>query len=281
MRASLIAAFYKDIVALDLIIEALKRQDYDNFELIVAEDNCDPAIAAHLNSITGIDIIHTTQEDIGIRKARSINNAILKSTGDYLIFIDADCIPYHSFVSSHVRLAERNHVLSGRRVNLGPRISTMLRNNQLSAATLERFFLPMMPLLMLDGASHIDQGIDLDPDGFLYRKIISKRKKTNVSLLGCNFSCFKEDMLAINGFDEYYLGESCLADDTDLNWRFASYGLKLKSCKMAANVFHLYHGARPHRPIDSAAELAKMHARMEKNDYVAEVGLNSHSTDTK
>lgn len=281
MRASLIAAFYKDIVALDLIIEALKRQDYDNFELIVAEDNCDPAIATHLNSITGIDIIHTTQEDIGIRKARSINNAILKSTGDYLIFIDADCIPYHSFVSSHVKLAEKNHVLSGRRVNLGPKVSALLRNKKLSAATLERFFLPMMPLLMLDGATHLDQGIALDPDGFLYRRIIANRKKSNVSLLGCNFSCFKEDMLAINGFDEYYLGESCLADDTDLNWRFASYGLKLKSCKMAANVFHLHHGIRARQSIDSDAEMSKMLARKEKHEFTAETGLDTHGTDQK
>lgn len=281
MRISLITAFYKDIVALKFIIESLKLQDYDDFELIVAEDNCDPEIEKYLSTITEINIVHTKQEDIGIRKARSINNAILKSTGNYLIFIDADCIPYHTFVSSHVKLAERNHVLSGRRVNLGPRVSTMLRNNQLSAATLEKFYLPIMPLLIFDGTTHLDQGIALDPDGFLYRRIISKRKKTNVSLLGCNFSCFKEDMLAINGFDEYYLGESCLADDTDLNWRFATYGLKFKSCKMASNLFHLYHGARPHRPIDSAAELSKMYARIEKNDYVAEIGLNSHSTDTK
>lgn len=281
MRVSLIAAFYKDIVALDLIIKALKRQDYDNFELIVAEDNCDPGIENHLRTISGIDIIHTAQEDIGIRKARSINNAILKSTGDYLIFIDADCIPYHTFVSSHVKLAENKHVLSGRRVNLGPKVSSMLRKNQLSAATLETLYLPVMPFLMFDGATHLDQGISLDPDGFIRRKLISRRKNSNVSLLGCNFSCFKEDMLTINGFDELYLGESCLADDTDLNWRFASYGLKMKSCKMAANVFHLYHGARPHRPIDSANELSKMHERIKKNNYQAEIGISSHGASSK
>jgi len=206
MRVSLIAAFYKDIVALKLIIEALKRQDYDNFELIVAEDNCAPEIADYLNSVTEIDIIHTSQEDIGIRKARSVNNAIIKSTGDYLIFIDADCIPYKTFISSHVKLAEKGCVLSGRRVNLGPRISSAIRNNRLDTSTLERFYILFMPLLMLEGATHLGQGLNFNTDGLIYRNIISKRKKTNVSLLGCNFSCFKDDMLAINGFDEFYLG---------------------------------------------------------------------------
>lgn len=280
MRISLIAAFYKDIEALQLIIEALRAQDYENFEFIVAEDNNDPAIGAFLDSITDIDILHTSQKDDGIRKAQSVNNAIIKSTGDYLIFIDADCIPYHSFISSHAKLAEKQCALSGRRVNLGPRFSTLLRKNKLKSETLEKYFLLFTPLLMADGASHLTQGLSFNANGFIYRNFIAQRKKSNVSLLGCNFSCFKSDMLAIDGFDEFYLGESCLADDTDLNWRFAAYGLKLKSCKMAANVFHLYHGNRPHRPIDSMAELSKMEQRKKAGNYAAEIGISAHDTRT-
>ncbi len=278
MRISLIAAFYKDIEALQLIIEALRTQDYNNFEFIVAEDNNDPAISDYLDSVTDIDVIHTSQKDDGIQKARSINNAIIKSTGEYLIFIDADCVPYHSFISSHAKLAVKQHALSGRRVNLGPRLSTLLRKNKLKARTLEKYFFLFSPFLIADGASHLTQGISLDATGFIYRNFIARRKKSNVSLLGCNFSCFKSDMLAIDGFDEFYLGESCLADDTDLNWRFAAYGLRLKSCKMAANVFHLHHGDRPHRPIDSMAELSKMKHREKIKDYVAEIGISSHDT---
>ena len=276
MRVSVIAAFYKDIVALKLIIDALKRQDHDDFELVVAEDNCDPAIKRYLDSITDTDILHTSQEDIGIRKAQSVNNAIIQSTGDYLIFIDADCIPYKTFISSHAKLAEKGYALSGRRVNLGPKVSALIRRDKLKASRLEGFYLLSLPALMLDHATHLGQGFSFNPDGFIYRNIISKRKSSNVSLLGCNFSCFKEDMLAIDGFDEIYLGESCLSDDTDLNWRFASYGLKMKSCKMAANVFHLHHGARPHRPIDGAVEMSKMQSRMEANDYRAGTGISSH-----
>ena len=39
MRVSIIIAIYKDLEALQLIIDSLKRQSYTNFEVIVAEDN--------------------------------------------------------------------------------------------------------------------------------------------------------------------------------------------------------------------------------------------------
>ncbi|MDH5612955.1 MAG: glycosyltransferase [Gammaproteobacteria bacterium] len=278
MRISLIVAIYKDLEALKLIIDSLRQQDYSNFELVVAEDNNDPSISNYLKTVTDIDILHTTQDDIGIRKARSINNAIIKSTGDYLIFIDGDCIPYRSFISSHAKLAEKGYVLSGRRVNLGPRISSLIRHGHLKASTIEKFFLLSTTILMLDGATHLGQGLYFNPDNLAHRKIISKRKNSNVSLLGCNFSCFKKDMLAIDGFDESYMGESCLADDTDLQWRFEAYGAKSKSCKMAANIFHLHHGARPHQPIDGKAEMLKMLSRKANQEYRSKTGISSHQS---
>jgi len=279
MRISLITAFYKDIEALQLIISSLRTQDYRDFELIVAEDNDDPAIASYLASVKDIDIIHTSQKDDGLRKARSINNAIIKSTGDYLVFIDADCVIYSTFLSSHAKLAEKKHVLSGRRVNLGPRVSKLLRNNRLTAATLEKYYLFFLPMLLADGATHIDQGFHFKPDGFIYQRIFQRRKKSNLKLLGCNFSCFKSDMLTLDGFDELYPGESCLADDTDLNWRFAAAGVRFKSCKMAANQFHLYHGVRQRKKIDGDAAINTMLQRKSEKKFRAGRGISSHDDD--
>lgn len=274
MRISIITAIYKDIEALRIIVDALKQQDYSNFELIVAEDNNDPAIADYLDSVSGLTILHTTQEDIGIRKARSQNNAILKSTGDYLIFIDGDCIPYPGFISSHVALSRKGHVLSGRRVNLGKRISQLIRNKSLKPSSLANHYLLFTPLLWADHATHIAQGIALSPGGWLYNNVVSKRKKSNLNLLGCNFSCFKRDIVAIDGFDESY-GETALPDDTDLQWRLVASGLKLKSCKMVANTFHLHHD-RSHRNIDHTNELDRMLKKQANGEYRATLGLSSH-----
>ena len=43
MRVSVIVSVYKDVEALALIIEALKKQTYTNFEFVVVEDgDCVP-----------------------------------------------------------------------------------------------------------------------------------------------------------------------------------------------------------------------------------------------
>ena len=276
MRVSLITAFYKDLEALNLIVKSLKQQDYEDFELVVAEDNNAAETAEYISSISGIDIKHTTQEDLGIRKARSVNNGILAATGEYLIFIDGDCIPYHDFISSHVKLSEHGKVLSGRRVNLGPEMSTKLRSGSIRSIDLEKNFLIYAPRLFADNATHVGQGLNFSADGFIYKHILKKRKRSNVSLLGCNYSCFKDDMFNIDGYDEAY-GDTAVADDTDLEWRFRGYGLEMKSCKQVANVFHLYHEAR-YCGRDTTPEFNKMLQRKARGDYRAETGLTTHET---
>ena len=278
MRVSIIIAIYKDIEALQLIIDSLKRQSYTNFEVIVAEDNNSKEVSDYIKSISGIDVLHTTQEDIAIRKSRSQNNAILKSTGEYLIFIDGDCVLYKDFISSHVFLSGKSTVLAGRRVNLGPIISRLIRKRRFKATLLEKLYLILLPLLLIDRASHATQGIYIRPSGWLYKKFILNRKKIRTNILGCNFSCFRDDFIRINGFDESY-GESSVPDDTDIQWRFKAMGLRIKSCKLAANEFHLYHVQRPHASNLKSMQ-AKMQRRKDKGDFIAEVGLSSHTNNS-
>lgn len=275
MRVSVIIAVYKDVEALSLIIEALKQQTYKNFEVVVVEDGEDKQMAEYIDSIEGLDVKHTTQEDKGIRKTRSLNNGIIKSNGEYLIFIDGDCIPYSTFVSAHVRLAEKNCVLSGRRVNLGPRFSKLLREKKMSSLKLEKTFVLRYPLIAYDCLEgHSEDGFYFDPNGWLYKKFIEKRKASK-SLLGCNYSCFKKDMLGINGYDESY-GETSVGDDTDLEWRFQLYGCKIKSVKNAANMFHLYHSRGFREKIDSEWAYNLMNKNKENNLYQCQLGIQQH-----
>ena len=272
MRVSIIIAIYKDIEALQLIIDSLKCQSYTNFEVIVAEDNNSKEVSDYIQSISDVDIMHTAQEDIAIRKSRSQNNAILKSTGEYLVFIDGDCVLYKDFISSHVLLSDKRTVLAGRRVNLGPVISRLIRKRLLKTSLLEKLYLILLPLLWIDKASHTTQGIYINPSSWL------NRKKTRTNILGCNFSCFKDDFIKINGFDESY-GESSVPDDTDIQWRFEAMGLRIKSCKLAANEFHLYHLQRPHASNLKSMQ-AKMQRRKDKGNFIAEIGLSSHTSNS-
>jgi len=277
MKVSIIVAVYKDIEALSLIVKALEKQTYKNFELVVAEDNDSKEMREYVKSIKSIDVQHTYQEDKGVRKSRSVNNAILKASGEYLIFIDGDCVPYTTFVESHVTLSETNTVLSGRRFNLGPKFSKLLRAGDLDSFVLEKRILGRSTwALMRDiKEGHFESGIYLNPKGFLFQKFVAS--KQNTALLGCNYSCFKSDMLKINGLDESY-GASPVADDTDIEWRFRKAGLKLKSCKFAANIFHLYHkrNNKTSGVFEIGTELEIMHQRKKKENFRALVGLTEH-----
>ena len=275
MKVSVIIAVYKDVEALELIIESLKNQTYKNFEVIIAEDGQDEKMQAFIESIKDLDIKHTTQEDIGIRKTKSLNNGIIASEGEFLIFIDGDCIPYSTFIESYVKISQDGFIISGRRVNLGPKYSKKLRNKIISPLELEKTFLLRYIFISQDcKEGHSEDGFYFSPDGWIYNKFI-KNRKASTSILGCNYACFKKDIIAINGYDEGY-GETAIGDDTDLEWRFKALGCKIKSAKNVANVFHLYHSRSFRNRIDTNKYLEIFKENKLNNKFICTFGLSSH-----
>ena len=108
MKISVIVATYNWPSALRLSLQSLMRQTAHNFEIVVADDgsrNETRELIERLTKSSPVPIIHSWQEDIGFSLARSRNQAVLKSHGDYLIFVDGDCIVPKDFVASHLKLA--------------------------------------------------------------------------------------------------------------------------------------------------------------------------------
>ncbi|MFA7091074.1 MAG: glycosyltransferase [Arcobacteraceae bacterium] len=240
MKVSVIIAVYKDVQALELIIESLKQQTYKNFEVIIAEDGQDEHMKAFVNSITSLEVKHTTQEDLGVRKSHSQNQGIKASSGEYLIFIDGDCILYSDFIEKHLSVAAPLNIVSGRRVNLGPKYSSMLREKIITSNWLEKNFVRKYFDIANDAKEekHTEEGLKIKPFGWIHQLLLLRKKE--LPLLGCNFSCYKKAMYHINGFDES-LGNSAYASDSDLEWRFKGLGYKIVSAKYIANQFHLFH----------------------------------------
>ncbi len=271
MKVSVIVAVYKDVDSLNLIIKALQNQTYKDFEVIVAEDGNSNEMKEYIKTIKNLELKHTTQEDLGVRKARSQNNAVLSSSGEYLIFIDGDCIPYTTFIEGHVSLSNKQSILSGRRMNIPINLVQTIKNNKLSLFDIEKNIWRYSSFIF-DKQVRFRQGISINPKGWIY-KLISKRE-ISASILGCNFSCFRQDMIDINGFDESY-GETAIPDDMDLEWRFQAHGLKLKSCKNIANMFHLDH--KIHDRGDATPYLKVMYEKKDKKQFICEQGLNTHN----
>ena len=271
MLASLIIPTYKDVEALELILDALAHQTCKNFEVVVAEDDNSDELAEFLASYNAPYVIkHHTQDDKGWRKAKALNAAVLLSEGEYLIFFDGDCLPYSTFVEGHIELAEDKKVLCGRRVNTGDEMTKALRDKSLSVTQIETNFFSFWSRFKKDSARHIEQGIYLSPKSFFYKPLITilDKKKT---LVGCNFSLFKEDLLKINGFNESYPSGD-VADDVDVEWRLNAVGVKNKSCRYAANLIHLNH-ARADRREAHRKNYELMLEKKMKNEFYCKEGI--------
>ena len=90
MKLTLIITTYNWPESLLLVIESIKRQTILPDEIIIADDGSTKETKDLINNFkkdTDLNIVHSWQEDKGFRAARSRNNAIFKSSGDYIILI--------------------------------------------------------------------------------------------------------------------------------------------------------------------------------------------------
>ena len=236
MRVSVIVAIYKDIQALDLILNSLANQTYqDEFEIIIAEDGEDIEVKKFIDSLPYNNLIHTTQKDLGWQKNKSLNNAIRESSGSLLIFLDGDCIPYSNLVENYILNSSNKTVLCGRRVELGEEYSKNLREKKITIAEIENSYLKHYFKMRKDKTRHYEEGIKLN--SFFYR--VKYNKKTS-HILGCNFAVNRQDIIDINGFNEKYSTPS-VGEDTDIEYRLGLNGSIMRPTRNLTNALHLYH----------------------------------------
>ena len=234
-KASIIIAVYKDTQALYNILYALEQQTENNFEIIITEDGESDEMNRFLAPYkTQENFYHLTQPDDGWRKPLAVNRAIDFAHTDYLMFLDGDCIPDTHFVALHLAQAEQGKFLTGRRVYLGPVTSRLLRKTPALFRIIQNRLLFLLLLIPL----HLDKVRSYEV-GLSSRFMQWLRGKKPVGIIGCNFSCYKKDLLAINGYNEDLKGVG--GEDSDLQWRFEGLGMATKSVKFLIPVYHLYH----------------------------------------
>lgn len=242
MKASVIISFYQKIEYLKLVLAGFERQTEKDFEIIIADDGSDENVVKQIEELSkdiSYRLTHVWQEDKGFRKNKILNQAIVSSNSDYLIFVDGDCVPHSKFVEEHLSAKNNNTCLTGRRVNLSQKFTGKLNTQNIKKGYLEKSF----ALMIFDGlfgkSNYVEKGF-YTKNNFL-RKIFNKKQR---GLLGCNFSLFKEDLLSINGFDERYEAPS-IGEDSDVQFRLELNGIKIKSLNNIAVQYHLFHNLQP------------------------------------
>lgn len=230
MDLTVIISYYKAIDNLRLILKALDRQTFNNFEVIVSEDDNNKDTIDYIlknKDLFNFPITHLYQKkDNGFRKNKMLNRSIIESKTEKLIFIDGDCIPHRHFVKEYAKNIKENenYYYSGRAVFLNKNLSEKISTTQ-SLEMINQF------LFLLTNSKKIKDG--------LYFPAFSLSHKAR-AIVGRNWGICKKLLLDINGFDEDYVF-AAVGEDNDVEWRLAANGNKIKSMKNKAIVYHLYH----------------------------------------
>ena len=210
LAVSVIVSTYNRPDALDLALSALGEQDYPTFEVIIADDGSNEATASLIREhLLGRHRLlrHVWQSDDGFRKAEIHNQAILKATGEYVVFLDGDCIPRVNWLSHHVNLAQKHRFVTGSKIKLSHDFTkeVLAKRLPLHTSTLKDW-------VWMRGSkrtNHLLYFFPL-PDG-PWRHL---RRRYYRRLFGCNMAVWRKDLYTVGGFDERYRGWG--SEDCDL-----------------------------------------------------------------
>jgi glycosyltransferase involved in cell wall biosynthesis len=236
---SVVISFYNKIDNLRLVLAAFERQSFKDFEVIIADDGSGTAVVDEVGRMVNsspLSFQHIWHEDLGFRKTKILNEAIRKSRSEYLVFIDGDCIPHSRFVEEHYRNREPHVLLAGRRAYLSEKLSRSLTAEKIQNGYLEKRF---MFDLIADGifgkSRQVFKGMYIR-NGLL-RKFLNRSMK---GVLGSNFSVYKQDLQAVNGFDERYAAPA-VGEDSDIEMRLAWNRVQFRMVKNMAVQYHIFH----------------------------------------
>ncbi|WP_334189835.1 glycosyltransferase family 2 protein [Noviherbaspirillum sp.] len=273
MLISVIVTTYNRPDALAAVLRGLLAQTDPDFEVIIADDGSTDATRAMIDGFRPLPaggpkrLVHAWQPDDGFRASAARNLGVHASKGEYLIFLDGDCIPRPDFVARHRLLAERGFMVSGSRVLLSERFTAQLLSQQPPAAIHARRF---SYWLLQRLAGHANKAIPLlsFPNSRLrhYRSVKWSRIKS------CNLAIWRSDYAAVNGFDESFVGWG--HEDADLVLRLARHGVRRKGGAFSTEVFHLWHPENT-RATESVNR-KRVEERMRTGLIRAEIGLCDH-----
>ena len=241
--ASVIISVYNNFDRLRKVLVGLEMQTRQGFEIILSDDGSTEESVQQMLSYakdSKIPVQHIWQEDNGFRKTIVLNKSVQAAKSDYLIFLDADCVPHPKFVEEHLHHRKQNRVLSGLRVLLSEKLTNWLTLERIKNGVLsQNRFLAKIFIDSL-GETRLPERAIYKPN-FPFKNILKPKFKT---LYGCNWSIYKKDLLDINGFDERYLAPA-VGEDTDPEFRLKFAGKELVSINYQAVQYHLYHKLLP------------------------------------
>ena len=235
LAISVIVSTYNSEAWLEKVLQGYAVQSYRDFEVIVADDGSRPTTQALVERHAQdhpVPLRHIWHEDQGYRRQEILNKAIPLAAHDYVLFTDGDCIPRKDFVATHALHAQKGRFLSGGYCKLG-----MALSENISAADIASGQCFDLGWLQQHESMKLSNRLKLGA-GPVRARLLDAITTAKATFNNCNSSAWKEDLLAINGYDERmkYGGP-----DRELGERLENYGVRGKQIRHRAVCLHLDH----------------------------------------
>ena len=234
-KISVIISTYNSEKWLNKVLLGYNEQIYKDFELIIADDGSSEKTKKLIDDFRKTSlfpITHVWQEDNGFQKSKILNKAILASKAPYIVISDGDCVPRNTFIKMHHTYREPGYFLSGGYFMLPIDISEKINSEDISSQICFN-----LSWLKTNGLRNSFKNNKLRTNKRL-SEFLNFITPTKATWNGHNASGWKEDILAVNGFDErmQYGGQ-----DRELGERLINSGIKSKQIRYSAVVVHLDH----------------------------------------
>ncbi len=220
---------------LSLVLEsiALQRLRGTTIEIVVSDDGSGdetPHVVRAFATSSGIAVRYVTQPHDGFRLARARNAAARLARGDYLLFLDGDCMIPRHHVAAHMARRRRGTALLGYCARLTQEASRTLLPENLAIIDFGRLVTDRERRLLARR----------------HRKAwwhAALRHPTKPRLAGGDFGVWRDDLMAVNGFDERFVGWG--QEDDDLGLRLRGLGVRLESILDRTRSLHVWHETDP------------------------------------
>jgi GT2 family glycosyltransferase len=230
-----VIATYNRSDALLVVLGGLALQTDSNFEVIVADDGSRPEQQNAVFSAEvarKLHVTHVWHPDVGFTASRIRNRGVSASNGEYIVFLDGDCVPEVDFIARHKRLAQCGFFVNGSRVLLSAELSNRVLTGAEKVCVRSVWF--WLKQRVLGQASKLTGLLRL-PDW----PVRIDRSFSWKGIRSCNMGVWRSDFERVDGFDESFVGWG--HEDADLVLRLHNSGVVRKNGFCATEVFHLWH----------------------------------------
>jgi glycosyltransferase involved in cell wall biosynthesis len=259
MKSSLLISTFNRPDALAKVFAGVRRQTQIPDEILISDDGSEAPTHELVNQFSKnspTPVKHIWHPHDGFRKTTILNKTVAAATGDYLILTDGDCVPHPKFVSDHAALAEKNFWVQGRRCFVGEKFVSDFEAGKI-------FVWQWMLTGKITGAAK----------GIRWPLPIIRRDTEQRGIIGCNMAFWRDDLVAVNGYDEDYSGWG-VGEDSDIGTRLYNLGRRRKFVYGRAITFHLNHPQLPRG--HHAASLARLAETIATKKIRCEHGLYRH-----